>query len=94
VCLTCETQSQLTGSRSVWYYEEPIRTVVHGLKYRHLLALQDFLVPRLLSILKTLPYPNSKFVVITSVPLTPHRLAERGFNQSEILARGLSQKTS
>ncbi len=67
-------------------YDRVIGSVLHYLKYKHAkevgLYLADFLY-------FTTFLPNTD--LITSVPLHPMRQYERGYNQSEIIAKRLSK---
>ncbi|PDW04486.1 ComF family protein [Candidatus Viridilinea mediisalina] len=68
-----------------WLYDREVRHAIHALKYqrqqRVALALADALADGL-----TAP-PGEALI---PVPLHPRRLAERGFNQAEVLARRLA----
>lgn len=80
----------LDGIRSPFRFEGAIREAVHGLKYRNIRGLADVLA-RFLA-----PYLHSDEIpadVLVPVPLHRKRLRERGYNQSELLARCLSGLT-
>jgi len=64
-------------------YAFPADALVMGLKYRNSLAFARPLAARLASALDHEARPD----VIVPMPLTPARLAERGFNQAAELAR-------
>lgn len=64
-------------------YEYPTNVLVLGLKYRHGLSFARPLAARLADALDAEPYPD----VVIPMPLSPGRLAERGFNQATELAR-------
>lgn len=64
-------------------YEYPANALILGLKYRAGLAFARPLAASLASALEAEPYPD----VVIPMPLSPGRLAERGFNQSAELAR-------
>ena len=64
-------------------YEYPTNALVLGLKYRSNLAFARPLAARLADALDAEPYPD----IVIPMPLSPGRLAERGFNQAAELAR-------
>ena len=68
-----------------------MRQAIHQLKYRNLRAMVEPLVELLNEYLHTNPIPGE---VLVSVPLHPKRLRERGYNQSDLLARGLGKSTA
>lgn len=81
--------SPVARGASLGPYEAGLRSVVHELKYRGRWRL----APRLVEAL--LPLPSVRAVlepgaVLVPVPLHPRRLRERGFNQAELLGRGIS----
>ena len=84
--------SAIAGGTSLGPYEGALRTAIHELKYggqRRVAArlaeaaLQDASV-------RALVEPHA---VLVPVPLHPRRRRERGFNQSELLARELARRT-
>ena len=68
-----------------------MREAVHQFKYRNLRALAAPLAELLHEYLNANPFPAD---VIVPVPLHQKRLRERGYNQSEVLARELGKRTS
>jgi ComF family protein len=64
-------------------YGFPVDALVAGLKYRHGLAYARPLAARLAIALEREPYPD----LVIPMPISPARLAERGFNQAAELAR-------
>ncbi len=70
-------------------FEGPIRAAIHQLKYRGARHLAE---PMVQAALTELSVPPSDLVV--PVPLHPRRLAERGYNQSALLAQALSAITN
>jgi ComF family protein len=67
-----------------------VSKMVYGLKYRNLRASAPELAGLLAAHLKTAPMPAD---VLIPVPLHRRRERERGYNQSELLARELGQLT-
>jgi ComF family protein len=84
--------SPFDAGASLGPYEGSLRTVLHALKYarrRRLAArLADALVAE--PAVRALLEPSA---LLVAVPLHPRRLRERGFNQSELIARALGRRT-
>jgi ComF family protein len=86
VCGSCLSHfPHFDATLAVWRYEFPCDRLVQALKYRAWLALAGFFARNLAS----LPLPGVDLIV--PMPLHPKRLAERGFNQSLEIARGLAR---
>ncbi len=66
-----------------------MRKAIHELKYRNLRAICPCLAELLADYLRANPVPGE---VLIGVPLHPRRLRERGYNQSNLLARELSRR--
>lgn len=64
-------------------YEYPVDLLVQGLKYRGQLACARPLAQILADRLESEPYPD----LVIPMPLSAQRLAERGFNQAQEIAR-------
>jgi competence protein ComFC len=73
--------------RSWGVYEGLLRQALHRLKYRKDMALGEILARPLIDLLPTLAWPVD---LLLPVPLGVARLAERGYNQSALLARPLA----
>jgi len=92
-CKRCkENPLFLSYIRGIGIFNEPLRTIIHLFKYQRRISLGERLSNLLTSTF------NSSIVlhntdIIAPVPLHRVRLRERGYNQSEILARGLSKGT-
>jgi ComF family protein len=71
-----------------WLYERPVRRAVHALKYRRRRRVAGALADALADALAGPPPGDA----LMPVPLHAERLAERGFNQSEELARRLAAR--
>jgi competence protein ComFC len=85
LCAHCKSSPpEITGMRSWGKYAGPLREAIHQLKYKHDLGLGEALSVHLIDTLK-----QASWIVdlITAVPLSVNRLAERGYNQSNLLAR-------
>ncbi len=64
-----------------------VRHVVHALKYQGAFRLLPLLTPYLLQAVAYIP-PGA---LVVPIPSSSQRLRERGYNQAELLARGLTQ---
>lgn len=85
VCPACRTRPRTARAILAGFpFEGVIRAAILALKYRSQTRLADFLGSALLLPLQTRPLEVD---VIVPVPLWPARRRERGFNQSELLAR-------
>ena len=65
-----------------------MRQVIHQLKYRNLRALAQLLTRLMQDYLVANPMPGE---ILVPVPLHQKRLKERGYNQSELLAKELGK---
>ncbi|MDE2000951.1 MAG: ComF family protein [Patescibacteria group bacterium] len=70
-------------------YDEPVKPLIHQLKYRGWTSVADTLRPFLAVTLRSLPLSTENLVVVP-VPLHPARKRERGFNQAELIARNVA----
>jgi len=66
-----------------------MRKAIHQLKYRNLKALSPCLAELLADYFRSNPLPGEALVC---VPLHQRRLRERGYNQSNLLARELGRR--
>jgi len=87
VCGACLKHApHFDATSAVLRYEFPVDRLVQALKYAHRLAVTDFLGRMLVEELPVLR-PD----MIVPVPLSPARLAQRGFNQALEIARPLAR---
>jgi len=92
LCPSCVGwQTEMEGIRSPFRFDGVIRQAIHQLKYRNLRAIVVPLARLLTGYLITNPIPGE---VLVPVPLHQKRLRERGYNQSELLARELGKLVS
>ncbi|HSD36507.1 MAG TPA: ComF family protein [Rhodocyclaceae bacterium] len=70
-------------------YEHPVREMVMALKFGAGFAVRDMLVSALLAVVSDIDDLQADLVV--PMPLHRQRIAERGFNQSMELARGVGR---
>jgi ComF family protein len=73
---------------AVYRYAHPLDILIQALKYRGELAVARYLGADLAQQLSAEPRPD----LIIPMPLHPHRLRERGFNQAAELARHLARR--
>jgi predicted amidophosphoribosyltransferase len=92
VCPNCLSQQAHTdGIHSPFRFDGVIRQAIHQLKYKNPRALARPLAGLLKEYLAANTIPGE---VLIPVPLHPRRLLERGYDQSNLLARELSKLTS
>lgn len=91
VCGDCLAQRPAyQRSFAAYIYAFPLNQLVQALKYHHQFAVIDTLIAPLLARISasTEPLPDA----IIAMPLHRNRLKERGFNQSQQLARAIAGK--
>lgn len=97
-CERCQTQLEtpqpirdgdglIVERRATAYFDGPIRQAIHALKYEGKFSFAEVLGRRLAA---TLAQSAWQPTVLTVCPLHPVRLRERGYNQSDLLARPLA----
>ena len=85
VCSRCQASRPATDGISAPYlFEGPVRDLVHGFKYRGVRAAAPTLGGLLVRHLRASPIPAN---VVVPVPLHRSSERERGYNQSELMAR-------
>ena len=88
-CRLCaEWPASLIGVRSAVWLSDGAREAVHALKYGGLPRIADDLTAAMAAAL----LPTDATSVLVPIPLAPKRLRQRGYNQSEVLARALSRR--
>jgi len=89
LCPRCrETSLAVDGVRAPFRMEGAVRKAVHALKYNNLRAIAPHL-SRLMA--QHLEASHISGNALIPVPLHPKRLRERGYNQAELLARGVGK---
>ena len=87
-CRLCaDWPTSLTAVRSAVWLSDGAREAVHALKYGGLPRIADDLTAAMAATL----LPIDAASVLVPIPLAPQRLRQRGYNQSEALARALSR---
>ncbi|MEF3280650.1 MAG: ComF family protein [Elusimicrobiota bacterium] len=89
-CLHKKQKSFFDFSRSVFMYGEEISSVIVSYKYRKFDWLSEWLSQKMIERFKTYSEFN-EYDLITYVPISKRKLKERGFNQTELLAKNLSK---
>ncbi len=91
-CSNCYNwQMEIDGIRSPFRFEGIVRQAIHKFKYNNFKALGLTLSHLLAGYLEARPLPKE---VLVPVPLHSHRLRERGYNQSSLLAQELGKLTA
>ncbi len=75
---------------SLFSYENVSKTVIHSLKFKGMKHLHRVFVPYICDKIGGF---DDKIDIITSVPMNRKKLIRRGYNQSKLLARGVSRVT-
>ncbi len=89
-CSMSQQNQSLTGIRSVFWYGGGGRQAVIRLKYRGIASLRNWAGYEAAKALQNFELENT-FDMIMAVPLHASRLQQRGYNQSDIVARVLAQ---
>jgi len=88
-CRLCPNwPAALTSVRSAVWLDEGARPAVHALKYGGLPRIADDLAAAMLPMRPATDRPSA----LIPIPLARTRLRERGYNQSEVLARALARQ--
>ena len=88
-CRLCaDWPAALKSARSGVWLAEGAQDAVHALKYRALPRIADDLVTAMQHLRPRADGPSG----LIPIPLAPKRLRQRGYNQSEVLARALARK--
>ncbi len=91
ICFHCVNwQNGIDGIRSPFRFDGLVRQAIHQLKYKNLRSLSGPMAAILKDYLLQNPLPAE---ILVPVPLHRKRLRERGYNQSELLARELGKMT-
>ena len=90
-CRLCsQWPSALKSVRSAAWLDEGARPAVHALKYGGLPRIADDLAAAMLPMRPATDRPSGGALI--PIPLAAKRLRERGYNQSEMLARALARQ--
>lgn len=92
-CDACEhIEFDFELSRNAFSYQEPVISLIHNLKYRGFTQCAAFLAAGMAKVIQENPL-YSACDYISAVPLYAVRRRERGYNQSEIIAKYLAKYT-
>lgn len=90
LCGRClrDTANPITAARACAVYTSPIREAIHALKYESRRELAPLLARYLVAgFMDSMPESaRAEFTVVAPVPLHANRVAQRGYNQSALLA--------
>jgi competence protein ComFC len=91
ICTQCIEQKRpwISGGAPL-HFEGQTREVIHKFKYNSQLVLSRFLISEMVQYLQKSNMPD--FAVVTMVPLHWTRQWKRGYNQAEVLARGIAKQ--
>lgn len=84
----CDWDDSLSHVRSVFEFEGPVRDAIHALKFGGEYARAEWCADLMSQMARTIQWISG---VLVPVPLHRSRLEERGYNQSERIARELSR---
>ncbi|MBU2036537.1 hypothetical protein KKC36_03780, partial [Patescibacteria group bacterium] len=87
----CKKKQKLDQLISLWEYEGVIRKAILALKYKFVLDISNELSNVIYKKIQQKKIDFGKNVILTSVPLHKKRQFFRGFNQSEEIAKRLSE---
>ncbi len=88
-CSSCRLYTNLTGVLASAYYDQgPLKEIIWSYKYEYIIDLHNILSDLLIGCLIKKPFPVNSIII--PVPLHKKRKRQRGFNQSELLARDIS----
>jgi len=73
-------------------YNEPLQQLIHAFKYGQKTLLRHFFAQQMIAFIENYELDIRQFDVIVPIPLSSTRLRERGYNQSLMLAQGLSEQ--
>ena len=85
VCAPC---APLTYIWPFAAYEEPVKTVIAALKFKHARAAAE---PLAACLDRVLPYLDDSWVIVP-IPTASARIRQRGYDQAKLLARALAAK--
>lgn len=89
ICDSCKTRVyDFQSNRSCFYYDGVVSRIVKNLKYNSQKYVANYVAELMLTRREFFEDVN----IITFVPINKRRLAERGFNQSEEVAKLLGEK--
>lgn len=89
-CPACaKRRLSLQQVRTAVFFQEPVQSLIHKFKYENMFALAAELGEMMV---QAWPVWRQPIEFIVPIPLHARRYRERGYNQSELLARHLAQR--
>ena len=88
----CDRMPHVAYSRFAFYYQGPVRGVVQGFKYRAVTCMADWMAEELYGLLLREDWLEEVHALVP-VPMPAKRLASRGYNQADLLAKALAEAT-
>lgn len=88
----CDTDRYFITSKSPYAYDGLIKKAIYSYKYHNKAYFYKLFGNLLVDFMKSISY--TEFDCIASVPLYPSKMRERGYNQSELIARYIASKLS
>jgi len=90
-CMKCSNKTiYYSNLVSITAYQEPMPTLIHSFKYRNHDYLDRLFSPLIIKYLTRIGFDNTSYDMIIPVPLHKHKLKTRGYNQSLLLSKLLS----
>jgi competence protein ComFC len=89
ICDSCRQTGGLSRLIFCGYWQDPLRRLILNLKYRRLRVLANYLVELMV---EALALTDAKIDLVVPVPLHWRKWWERGFNQADVLARGIAKR--
>lgn len=92
VCKSCSDKTYpFNMALCITAYQEPMVYLLHLFKYQHYDYLAELFVEMFITHLRRLGYTSLDYDYILAVPLHRNKLKNRGYNQAELMAKGLSK---
>ncbi len=92
ICQKCKIKNKSKISSALWvghYNDKRLKDLIHAYKYDGIIELSETFAEMLTYAIKeNIKYQDN---IIVPVPLSRQKMARRGFNQSEIIARKISE---
>jgi ComF family protein len=88
-CVLCRPRVHLSGVTVAALYEGPVKEAILAYKFQRLRMVAAVATDMMMDVI-----PDRSFDVVTSVPIAPVRYRERGYNQSELIAKRIARVLS
>lgn len=77
-------------AKSALQYRDPLPDMMHAMKYQGMRSICNYLADQMAEAARDYP-PFAEYTDIVAIPLHPVRKRERGYNQSEVIAKRLAK---